>query len=429
MLDPAGRLDRPADVGIENGRIAEIAPGLSAAGADRVIDAGGCLVTPGLIDPHVHLREPGQEHKETIATGAAAGAAGGFTSLCCMPNTTPALDSPELMSFVLHRSEEAGGSRVFPVGAVTRGRRGEQLAEIRLMAAAGAVGFSDDGDCVASPGLMLRALHAVRDAGSVLMQHCQEETLTGGQRGTVAPMHAGAVSVRLGLAGWPRVAEELVVERDLYLNRGVSCRYHVQHVSSGGTVEILRRARAAGQPVTAEVSPHHLHLTHEACDGYDTRAKVNPPLREPADVEALRRAVAEGVITVLATDHAPHTEDEKALPFEDAPFGMVGLETALPLYAEALVATGLIDWARLIELMTIEPARLCGLDRMGLGTLAVGGPADVTVIDPDEEWTVDAAAFVSRSVNTPFDGRRMKGRVRATIVGGRVVFAREAVTA
>jgi dihydroorotase len=224
--------------------------------------------------------------------------------------------------------------------------------------------------------------------------------------------------MRLGLTGWPRVAEEVIIERDIRLNRGIGCRYHVQHISSGESVEIVRRARAEGQPVTAEAAPHHLLLTHEACDGYDTAAKMNPPLRERKDVEAIRAGVADGTITVLATDHAPHAAHEKALPFEEAPFGIIGLQTALPLYAEALVATGLIGWPRLVALMTIEPARLCGLDRMGLGKLAVGGPGDVTVIDPDAEWTIRAAELPGLSKNTPFDGRRVRGRAVATIVSG-----------
>jgi dihydroorotase len=269
--------------------------------------------------------------------------------------------------------------------------------------------------------MMAHVLAAVKETGLAFMQHCQEPTLTRG-----ASMHAGEISTRLGLTGWPRVAEEVIIERDIRLNRGIGCRYHVQHMSSGVSVEIVRRARAEGQPVTAEASPHHLLLTHEACDGYNTMAKMNPPLREERDVRALREGVADGTITVLATDHAPHAAHEKSLPFEEAPFGIVGLETALPLYAEALVHTGLIDWPRLIALMTIEPARLCGLDagsigvERGLGRLAVGGPADVTIIDPDLAWTARAEELKSRSKNTPFDGRAVRGRAVGVIVGGEV---------
>ncbi|MBX3375613.1 MAG: dihydroorotase [Phycisphaeraceae bacterium] len=412
VLDPASGLDKEADVAIRDGRIAAIGRDLSTADA-RVIQARGKLVVPGLIDPHVHLREPGQEHKETLATGSAAAVSGGFTTVCCMPNTTPALDSPEMVGFIETRARQTAACRIFAVGAATKGRKGEELAEIQLMAKAGAVGFSDDGDCIASAGMMLRVLAAVKQTGLAFQQHCQEPTLTKG-----SSMHAGEVSIRLGLTGWPRVAEELIIERDVRLNRAIGCRYHVQHISSGESVEIVRRARAAGQPVSAEASPHHLLLTHEACDGYNTSAKMNPPLRERSDVEALRRGVADGTITVLATDHAPHSADEKALPFEEAPFGIVGLETALPLYAEALIHTGLIDWPRMIALMTIEPARLCGLDRAGLGQLKVGGPGDVTVIDPEAEWTIRAADFPGKSRNTPFEGRKVKGRAIATVVGG-----------
>ncbi len=427
VIDPASGFEGPADVAVLDGVVAAIGPSLARGPAERVIDVEGCLVTPGLIDPHVHLREPGQELKETVGTGSEAAVSGGFTTVCCMPNTVPALDSPELLRFIYDRSLHTARCRVFPVGAVTKGRRGEELAELLLCAQAGAVGFSDDGDCVASAAVMTRALATVKATGLALMQHAQEPTLTHG-----ASMHAGEVSTRLGLVGWPRQAEEIVVERDVRLNRSIGCRYHVQHVSSAGTVEIIRAAREAGEPVSGEASPHHLTLTHEACAGadglsYDTSAKVNPPLRERADVEALRAGVAEGTITVLATDHAPHTADEKRLPFEDAPFGLVGLETALALYAEALVESGAIDWARLIALMTVEPARLCGLHARGLGALRVGGPGDITVIDPALEWTVAREDLRGRSRNTPFLGRAMKGRAVVTVVNGAVVH--EAATA
>lgn len=413
VIDPATGVDEIADVAIENGRIAAIGPRLSRSGADRVIEGKDRLVVPGLIDPHVHLREPGQEHKETLATGSAAGVAGGFTTLCCMPNTSPALDTPEMIDLIRQRADATAVCRVFSVGAITMGRKGEDLAEIALMARAGAVGFTDDGDGVASAGVMSRALQAIKAAGSVLMQHCQEPTLTRG-----AAMHAGEISTRLGLGGWPRVAEELMIERDIRLTRGIGCRYHVQHISSGESVELVRRARRDGLPVSAEAAAHHLLLTHEACDGYNTAAKMNPPLREAKDVEALRQGVADGTITVLATDHAPHTAEEKALPFEEAPFGIVGLEFALPLYAEALVTTGLIGWPRLIALMTAEPAKLCGLDRAGLGSLQVGAPADVTVIDPDRPWVIRAAEFKGRSRNMPFEGRNVRGRAELTVVAG-----------
>jgi dihydroorotase len=426
VIDPASGTDRVADVAVEGPRIAAIGPGLSMSPADRVIDADGCLVTPGLIDPHVHLREPGQEHKETLATGSAAAVAGGFTSLCCMPNTAPALDSPELLAFIHYHAQATASCRIFPVAAATKGRKGEQLSEIALLARAGAVGFSDDGDCVAAADVMARVLAAVKPTGLAFMQHCQEPALT---RGAVT--HAGTVSTRLGLTGWPRVAEEIIIERDIRLNRSIGCRYHVQHISSAGSVDIVRRARQDGQPVTAEASPHHLLLTHESCaepsgHGYNTQAKMNPPLREQSDIDALREGVADGTITILATDHAPHTTDEKSLPFEEAPFGIVGLDTALALYIQALITPGIITWPRLIATLTTEPAALCNLDRPthppNLGRLTVGGPADITIIDPALEWTIRAQDLHSLSKNTPFHNRPVKGRAVATIVAGQLRF-------
>lgn len=413
VIDPASSTDATLDLAIRDDRIEAIGKGLSSAGVDRVIDATGKLVVPGLIDPHVHLREPGHEHKETIASGTQAAVVGGFTSVCCMPNTAPALDAPELIRFVYDAAARTGACRVFPVAAATKGRKGEELAEIELLAQAGAVAISDDGDCIPTAGVMARVFGAVARTGLVFMQHCQDPTLTRG-----ASMHAGEISVRLGLTGWPREAEEIIIERDVRLARASGCRYHVQHISSAGSVEIVRKARAAGARITAEASPHHLILTHEACDNYNTSAKVNPPLREASDRDAIRAGVADGTITVLATDHAPHADFEKSLPFEEAPMGLLGLESALPLYAEALVHTGLIGWPRLIAMLTLEPARLCGLDAKGLGVLRAGGVADVTILDPDAAWTLDAGALKSRSRNTPFAGRSLRGRATATIVGG-----------
>ncbi|MEM8757694.1 MAG: dihydroorotase [Planctomycetota bacterium] len=424
VIDPAGGFDQRADIAVEGDRIAAIGSDLDRASANLLIDASGLIVCPGLIDPHVHLREPGHEDKETIASGTRAAVAGGFATVCCMPNTRPAIDSPEIVRSVLERARAVGRCRVFPVAAGTADRAGERLTEIRLLAEAGAVGISDDGDVIESAGMMRTVLRAAAAAGLAFMQHCQDPTLTRN-----AAMHAGEVSTRLGLTGWPRVAEEIIIERDVRLVRETGCRYHVQHISSAGSVEIVRRAQADGLPVSAEASPHHLLLTDQACDGYNTLAKMNPPLREQADVEAIRDAVAQGVISVLATDHAPHTSENKALPFDQAPFGIIGLETALAAYAEALLDTGRLDWAGLIRRMTTGPADLCGLDaahrgREGLGRLAVGGPADITVIDPDHEWTVTADDLAGKSVNTPFLGRRFRVRPVATIVGGLVAMNR-----
>lgn len=426
VIDPATGRDETADVLVAGALVQRIGSNLDAPKDARVIEAEGCLVTPGLIDPHVHLREPGQEHKESIESGSRAAVAGGFTTVCCMPNTTPPIDSPEMVRFVIARAEQTARCRVFPVACGTAARAGERPAEIALCARAGAVAISDDGDAIASPGVMRSVLGATAHAGLVFMQHCQEPTLTEG-----AAMHAGSVASRLGITGWPREAEELILERDVRLVAAMHdpAAYHAQHLSSAGSVEIVRRARDAGLPVTAEASPHHLVLIHDACitpDGHgaDPAAKMNPPLREHSDTQALRAAVAEGVITLLATDHAPHAHHEKDLPFEQAAFGIVGLETALPLYAEALVASGAIDWPRLVEMLTLEPARLCGLEHRGLGALAEGGPADVTVIDPNAQWTVTPEDLASKSANTPFMGRNMVGRAVATVVAGRVEHAR-----
>lgn len=421
VVDPHVGVIRDADIAITGDRISAIGPKLPTKPAERIIDATGCFVTPGLIDPHVHLREPGGERAETIASGTAAAVAGGFATVCCMPNTSPALDNDTLIHYLFARTKDTGMCRVFPVAAISKGRRGEELAELQLMARAGAVGFTDDGDCVASAGLMRRALAAVKATGRVLMQHCQEPTMT---KGSV--MHAGIVSTRLELGGWPRAAEEIIIERDVRLNRGIGCRYHVQHLSSGESVEIVRRARREGQPVTAEVTPHHLLLTDDLIEssGYDTNYKMNPPLRERRDIDAIKAGVADGSISVLGTDHAPHPAESKHVPFDVAAFGIVGLETALPLYAEALVHDGVIDWPRLFAMMTIEPARLCGLDSQGLGALNVGGPADVTVFDPAEAWTIRPAHLVGQSKNSPFVGRPVKGRVIATVVAGQLAHSR-----
>jgi dihydroorotase len=385
VIDPSTGMNKEADVAIAGGRIAAIGKKLPRVAGAEVIDAGGCYVTPGLIDPHVHLREPGGERAETLATGGRAAVAGGFTTVCCMPNTSPTLDNDTLVRYINSRAAETAACRVFAVGAVTKGRKGEEMAEIELMAAAGAVGFSDDGDCVAGAGMQARALATIKPTGRAMMQHCQDATLT---RGGV--MHAGEVATRLGLGGWPRSAEEIIIDRDIRLNTAIGCRYHVQHLSSGESVSIVRRARKSGQPVTAEASPHHLLLTCDLIEtmngGYDTSLKMNPPLREKSDVKAIRKGIADGTITVLATDHAPHPPESKDVPFDAASFGIIGLETALALYVEAVVEEGVIGWPRLIEMLTIEPARLCGLDAMGLGSLKVGGPADVTVIDPGEKW-------------------------------------------
>ena len=419
VIDPASGFDATADVLISAGVICEISkkPGkLSASAGGTVIECEGRLVVPGLIDPHVHLREPGAEHKETIATGAAAAVAGGFTSVCCMPNTTPTIDLPSTVEFVQMRAAASRKARVFVAGAATVGRAGEQLAPMGAMSQVGAVAFTDDGDCIASAGMMGKVLAVCASLDKVFMQHCQDPTLTMG-----GVMNSGVISARLGLGGWPAVAEEIIIERDIRLNRGHRCRYHVQHMTTCGGVDIVRRARADGQRVTAEASPHHLLLTEEACNNYNTQAKVNPPLRTDEDIRALIEGIVDGTITVLATDHAPHASAEKARDFTAAPFGMIGLECALALYAKALVESGAIDWPRLIALLTIEPARLLGIDSIGHGHIAQGFPADVTVIDTNATWKIDSETFQSKSRNCPFDGWQVRGRATDVFVAGRHV--------
>ncbi len=411
VIDPATGTDARLDIAVEGGHIRKI--GKVSRPDGRVFDASGCLVCPGLIDPHVHLREPGQEEKETIATGAAAAVNGGFTSICCMPNTQPALDDDARIEFVYRQGSRAGLCNVYPVGAITKGREGKELAEIGLMARAGAVGFSDDGDVVADASVMARSLAYVKMTGRALMQHCQEPTLTAG-----AIMNAGSLATHMGVGGWPKVAEELIIQRDIMLNRAIGCRYHVQHVSSAGSVDILRAARKAGQPVTAEASPHHLLLTESACNTYDPNTKMNPPLRTEEDVQSLRKGIRDGVITVLATDHAPHTREEDELEFALAPFGIIGLDCALALYAKALLETDTIDWPAMIAMMTTAPAELCGLEDKG--KLVEDGVADITIIDPEDDYRINLEDFQSKARNCPFDGWPVRARPIATIVGGSV---------
>lgn len=423
VIDPAGGRDETLDVVLDDGRVADLVPlgdprSESAAGDTR-IRCDGLIVCPGLIDPHVHLREPGREDKETIATGSAAAVAGGFTSICCMPNTDPALDDDSMIEFVYTRAAEAGLAHVFPVGCVTKGRKGEELAEIGLMARAGAVAFSDDGVAVDSARIMSQALKYVAMTGRPIMQHCEDPQLGGGA------MNAGALATRLGLPGWPRVAEDLIIQRDLMLagDQHFACRYHVQHLTTARGVDLVREARRdlfGRQRVTAEVSPHHLLLTEDGCAGYDPNFKMNPPLRTRADADALIAGVADGTITILATDHAPHTREEKELEFAAAPYGIIGLESALALYAMALTESGTLDWPGMIAMLTQHPAKLCGL--ADKGALAPGADADVTIIDPQHRWTIDASSFASKARNCPFDGWSVTGRAVGTIVGGRLRF-------
>jgi len=411
VIDPSCGRDEIADVAIARGRIARV--GKVKAGARETIDAKGLIVCPGLLDIHVHCREPGHEEEETIPTAAAAAVAGGFTTICAMPNTHPPLDNETDMQYVLQRAAQADLARVLPVGCITKGREGKELAEMAQMLAAGSVAFSDDGDGVGSSSVMQRALQYAGTLGVALMQHCQDGDLMGGV------MNSGAVAVRLGLGGIAAAGEQIMLRRDLELVERTLARYHVLHVSSAGSVKMIREAKAAGLSVTAQATPHHLLLTDAACMDYDPNYKVNPPLRGAADVEALRAGVADGTIDCLATDHAPHSKEEKEMEFGLAPFGIISLECAVGLYARALVDTGLMDWPALVARMSVNPAAVISRP---LGTLNVGAAADVTLIDPRRRWTVDINAFASRSRNCPYHGWKLKGRPVATIVAGKIKF-------
>ncbi len=409
VIDPAQEIDEVTDVAIKDGKIAAV--GKSAAkSADEVIDAGGLIVTPGLIDMHVHLREPGYEESETIATGTAAAAAGGFSAIACMPNTEPPLDSDSAIEFVLRQAAQTGQTRVYPIGALTQGRQGKELAEIGLMVRAGAVAFSDDGVGIADAGVCLRAMRYVSMFDRLFIQHCEDPALSGG-----GAMNAGPTATRLGLPGISAAAEIVMVQRDVTLAAQAGVRYHVAHVSTAGAVRLVREAKRAGQRVTTEVCPHHLLLTDEACGTYDTNFKMNPPLRTRPDVDACLEGVRDGTIDCLVTDHAPHGRESKEHEFAYAPFGIIGLETALPLFMEALLQPGLIGWPQLVAAMSTRPAQLLGVTG---GNLRVGQPADVVLIDPGLEWTIDVEQMHSKSRNTPFDGRRVRGRAVGTLVDG-----------
>ncbi|MGH7673802.1 MAG: dihydroorotase [Gemmatimonadales bacterium] len=414
VIDPSRGLDAIADVLIDDRRIAAVGPGLGTPDGATVRDVTGRVVAPGLVDVHVHLREPGNEDEETVATGARAAAAGGFTAVCAMPNTDPVTDNQAAVGFIVRQSMRAGGARVHPIGAVSVGQRGEQLAEFGEMVGAGAVAVSDDGKPVVSSHLMRTALEYARTFGIAVADHCEEPTLAAG-----GVMHEGLVATRLGLKGIPAAAEEIMVARNCLLAELTGGHVHLCHVSTRGSVELIRRAKERGARVTAEVTPHHLTLTDRACEGYDTHAKMNPPLREDADIAELRRALQEGVIDCIASDHAPHAYDEKEAAFDDAPFGVIGLETAFAVAYTELVCGGVLTLPALIARMSTAPARLFGLAG---GTLVAGAAADVVILDPAAPWTVDAGAFASKSRNTPFQGRRLTGRAAATIVRGRVVF-------
>ena len=420
VVDPATGLDGRYDVLVDGGRIARVDRDIPAGAADvAVLDVpAGCIVVPGLIDMHVHLREPGQEHKETVATGTAAAVAGGFTAVACMPNTVPVNDSAGITRYILRKAEEASLARVYPIGAVSRGSQGEQLADIAELHEAGCVALSDDGRPVATALLMRRALEYAGMFGMPVIDHCEDPSLK--QDGVA---HEGYQASLLGLRGIPAVAESIVVQRDIALAELTGGHVHIAHLSARESLDAVRAGKARSVRVTCEVTPHHFTLTDDllaAPVSYDTDAKMNPPLRDAGHRDALLAGLADGSIDAIATDHAPHHYDEKQVEFDRAPFGIVGLETCVPLAFDRLVHRGVIGIRRLVELLSTNPARILGVPG---GSLAVGAPADITILAPDLAVTIARASLRSKSRNMPFDGWRLRGGVAATLVGGRVVYA------
>jgi dihydroorotase len=418
VIDPARNLDSEGDLLIEKGVVARFGAGIAGGlpASTRVLDVRGSWVVPGLIDLHTHLREPGQEYKEDIASGTRAAAAGGFTAVCAMPNTVPPNDTRAVTELILKRAAAVGVVRVYPVGAISKGLKGESLAEMGELREAGCVAVSDDGRPVMNAELMRRALEYARTFDLTVVQHCEDLLLSDG-----GSMNEGPVATRAGIKAQPAAAESSMVARDIELVALTGARYHVAHVSSAESVRLVREAKRRGLPVTCEVTPHHLSLTDEACRHYDTAAKCNPPLRGAADVEALREGLRDGTIDAIATDHAPHSSVEKDVEFEQAAFGVTGLETALPLMLD-LVRAGLLTPAALVTRLSTAPA---GIFHLPGGRLAEGQPADVTVIDPEAAWTCDVKGFRSRSRNSPFIGRALRGRAALTIVGGKLAFSEE----
>ncbi len=416
VIDPSRDADGVADVLVVDGKIRAVGRNVAPPENARVIDGAGKVAAPGLIDLHVHFREPGQEDTETIATGAMAAVAGGFTAVCAMPNTDPVTDNQAAVGFVVRQSIRAAKARVYPIGAISLGQKGQQLAEFGEMVGAGAVAVSDDGKPVVSSHLMRTALEYAKVFGIPVADHCEDPTLSHG-----GVMHEGLVSTRLGLKGIPSAAEEIMVARDIILAELTGGHVHLCHMSTRGSVDLIRRAKEKGLRVTAEATPHHFALTHERCEGYDTHAKMNPPLREAEDRDAIRSALKDGSIDIIASDHAPHHYDAKEREFDDAPNGIVGLETALGLAIRELVVPGLLTLPQLIARMSTMPARIFHLSG---GTLAVGAPADLVLFDPDARWKVEATAFHSKSRNSPFVGEELIGRTLLTLVDGRVAFDR-----
>jgi len=411
LIEPASGLSEELDVLVEGQTIAKIGPGLSG---DRTIDAAGCVVCPGLVDIHVHFREPGFESKETIATGSRAAARGGFTSVVTMPNTNPPVDNGGMVELHNRRARETASIKVWPAAAATKGRQGTEMTEMAELKATGAVAVTDDGDDIRSSWVMRRVLEYASMVDMTYLAHCEDHSLI-----EDGAMNEGFNSTRLGLPGLPKAMEEIAIDRVIRLAELAGARVHICHVSTAGGAEIIRRAKAKGLPVTCETAPHYWTLTDDAVERFGPNAKMNPPLREPEDIDAIKQALADGTIDCIASDHAPHTPTEKDVEFQLAPFGIVGLETSLALAVAGLVEPGVITLERVVSLMTHAPARILGLPA---GRIEVGGPADVTVFDPKAEWVVEPGAFSSKGRNTPFTGMHLRGLVKTTLCNGSVVY-------
>jgi dihydroorotase len=414
VIDPANGIDRVADVLVEEGRIVQTGSDLKGPRGCETIDAAGLIVAPGLIDMHVHLREPGLEHEETIATGSRAAVVGGFTTVCAMPNTDPCCDNEGAVEFVVSRARAADQANVLPIGAITVGRKGEQMAEFGQMVRAGAVAFSDDGDSVRHSGLFRQCMTYGKMFGKPFISHAEDKDLSGG-----GVMHAGALSARLGLSGIPSASEEIIVARDIMLAQMSGAKLHIAHLSAAGSVDLVRRAKQAGIAVSAEATPHHLALTDQAVTTFDPVFKMSPPLRTAKDVAALKEGLKDGTIDCLASDHAPHEREEKELEFAFAPFGVIGLESSLAILIRELIHSEVLCWPEFLAKMTVNPAHILGIDR---GTLSVGAPADITIINPKLDWTIDVTKFASESRNCPFHGQKVSGKAVVTIVGGKVKY-------
>jgi dihydroorotase len=415
IIDPANKRDEVGDLVIVNGRIGDRSQLSTLNSQPDEIDASNLIVCPGLIDMHVHLREPGFGHKETIGSGARAAAAGGFTTIVCMPNTSPVADNPATIAWIKDRAAETACVNVLPTGGISKNIAGEELAPIGSLGQAGVVAITDDGHCVQNHELMRRAVEYARMVGLPVLDHCQDYNLVG--NGVV---NEGYWSTLLGLPGWPAAGEEAIVARNILLAELCDHRIHCQHISAAGSIRLIREARARGVKISGEVCPHHIALTDEAIQNFDTNCKMNPPLRSKADIDAILEGIVDGTLSILCSDHAPHAGFEKEVEFDQAPFGIVGLETELGLFIDLLIHKHhKIDIARLIEMYTVEPARLLNLQG---GTLSVGATADITLIDPDLEWTVKVDQFQSLSRNSPFDGWKLQGRAVRTIVGGKTVW-------